>query len=112
MSVYEEGSDFFHLININCTIAVCDRHGYTVRTSNQLMSFNGHKKSCRRVRFNADGSHLVTASKDKSLQVIDMGTGSVTTRIKAAHECVCPLLLVLIVRLVIEFKVIIEDVND
>jgi len=75
--------------NVNCTMTVYDRHGYTVRTSNQLMSFNGHKKSCRRVRFNADGSHLVTASKDKSLQVIDMAAGSVTTRIKAAHECVC-----------------------
>jgi len=54
------------------------------------MSFNGHKKSCRRVRFNTDGSQLVTASKDKSIQVIDMAAGSVTTNIKDAHEYVFP----------------------
>ena len=54
----------------------------------ELMSFNGHKKSCRRVRFNSDGSQLVTASKDKCIQVIDMAAGSVTTRIKDAHEYV------------------------
>jgi len=52
------------------------------------MSFSDHKKSCRRVRFNADGSQLVTASKDKAIQVIDMGAGSVITKLKDAHECV------------------------
>ena len=52
------------------------------------MSFNGHQKSCRRVRFSADGSQLVSASKDKSIQVIDMAAGSVTAKIKDAHEYV------------------------
>ena len=67
---------------------VCDRHGYSVSATHQLMSFNGHKKSCRRVRFSADGSQLVTASKDKSVQVIDMSAGSVTAKLKDAHEYV------------------------
>lgn len=71
----------------------CDRHGYSVTgDSHQLMSFNGHKKSCRRLRFNSDGSQLVTASKDKSIQVIDMAAGSVAAKIKDAHEYVYPLL--------------------
>lgn len=62
-------------------------HSYCAAgTSRQLMSFNGHKKSCRRVRFNSDGSQLVTASKDKSVQVFDMAAGSVTAKIKDAHE--------------------------
>ena len=52
------------------------------------MSFDGHKKSCRRLRFSADGSQLITASKDKSIHVVDMTTGSVSARIKDAHECV------------------------
>ena len=67
----------------------CDRHGYSAAgSSHQLMSFNGHKKSCRRVRFNSDGSQLVTASKDKSIRVIDMAAGSVAAKIKDAHKCV------------------------
>ena len=80
---------------------MCDRHGYNVSSCHQLMSFNGHKKSCRRVRFNADGSRLVSASKDKSIQVIDMGTGSVTAKMKDAHECVYPVLLILSVGLLL-----------
>lgn len=69
-------------------VNACDRRGYSVAGGQELMSFNGHKKSCRRVRFNSDGSQLVTASKDKSIQVIDMAAGSVSARIKDAHECV------------------------
>lgn len=65
----------------------CDRHSYCAAgTSRLLMSFNGHKKSCRRVRFNSDGSQLVTASKDKSVQVIDMAAGSVAAKISDVHE--------------------------
>jgi len=66
------------------------------------MSFSCHKKSCRRVRFNTDGSQLVTASKDKSIQVIDMGAGSIAATIKDAHECVYQLSL-----LIIKFKKIV-----
>lgn len=71
-------------------------HSYSsAGTHCQLMSFSGHKKSCRRVRFNSDGSQLITASKDKSIQVIDMTAGSVAAKIKDAHEsAVFSLLLV------------------
>jgi len=63
------------------------RHSYSAAaTHSQLMSFNGHKKSCRRVRFNSDGSQLISASKDKSIQVVDMSAGSVAAKIKDAHE--------------------------
>ena len=95
---------FFFTETLHCStdIHICDRHGYSVSASHQLMSFNGHKKSCRRVRFNADGSQLVTASKDKSIQVIDMGAGSVSAKIKDAHEYVivnCPLFKISVVGL-------------
>lgn len=74
-----------------CVWCVCvfvdGRHSYCAAdASRQLMSFNGHKKSCRRVRFNADGSQLITASKDKSVQVIDMSAGSVVAKLRDAHE--------------------------
>ena len=82
----------YNLTQLCMCIYVCGRHGYSVSSSShQLMSFNGHKKSCRRVRFNTDGSQLVTASKDKSIQVIDMAAGSVATKIQDAHEYVYPL---------------------
>lgn len=50
------------------------------------MTFNNHKKSCRAVQFAQGGTELVTASKDKSLQVIDLDDGAVKMAIKKAHK--------------------------
>lgn len=50
------------------------------------MTLEHHKKACRALRFSKDGIHLYTASKDKSIQVVDLNTGSVKQKIKAAHR--------------------------
>jgi len=50
------------------------------------MTFNNHKKACRVIRFAQGGTELVTVSKDKSLQVIDLDDGAVKMTIKKAHE--------------------------
>jgi WD40 repeat protein len=76
---------FFAVIEIYCDRVI--RQSYSTSGANrQLMSFSHHKKSCRRLQFNGDGSRLVTASKDKSISLIDMTNGVVTQTIKKAHE--------------------------
>ena len=52
------------------------------------MTFEHHKKACRAVRFSADGQELFTASKDKSIQIVDLNTGVVKHKISKAHEYV------------------------
>ncbi|XP_048774023.2 WD repeat-containing protein 55-like isoform X2 [Ostrea edulis] len=62
-------------------------HTYsTTGENNELMTLEHHKKACRALRFSKDGIHLYTASKDKSIQVVDLNTGSVKQKIKAAHS--------------------------
>lgn len=45
-----------------------------------------HQESCREVKFNADGSVLLSASADRSIGVLDVGTGKLLTRISDAHD--------------------------
>ncbi|XP_062591946.1 WD repeat-containing protein 55-like isoform X3 [Saccostrea cucullata] len=62
-------------------------HTYSnTEESNELMKLEHHKKACRAVRFSDDGLHLYTASKDKSIQIVDLNTGAVKHKIKAAHS--------------------------
>ncbi|KAI8099982.1 WD40-repeat-containing domain protein [Halteromyces radiatus] len=44
------------------------------------------KKSCRGVEFNHDGSLVMTISRDKSIQTIDMTTGRLLQKIPKAHR--------------------------
>lgn len=66
------------------------RHTYsTTGENNELMNLEHHKKACRALKFSSDGIHLYTASKDKSIQVIDLNTGSVKQKLKGAHRYNC-----------------------
>lgn len=63
------------------------RHTYsTTGENNELMNLEHHKKACRALKFSNDGIHLYTASKDKSIQVVDLNTGSIQQKIKGAHR--------------------------
>ncbi|XP_021375127.1 WD repeat-containing protein 55-like [Mizuhopecten yessoensis] len=62
-------------------------HSYSAsRENSTLMSFKNHKKACRALRFSANGEELYTASKDKSIHVVDMNTGALKRKLKKAHE--------------------------
>lgn len=51
-----------------------------------LLDLGHHKKACRALSFSIDGLCLFTASKDKSLQAVDMNTGGVAHSIQKAHN--------------------------
>lgn len=51
----------------------------------ELWSSGHHMKSCRAVRFSADGLRLYTVSRDKAVHVLDAERGQLVTRIRGAH---------------------------
>lgn len=51
-----------------------------------LLDLHHHKKACRALAFSKDGLYLFTASKDKSLQAVDMNTGGVAHAVNKAHK--------------------------
>lgn len=51
----------------------------------ELWSSGHHMKSCRQVRFSADGLKLYTVSRDKAVHVLDAERGQLVTRIRGAH---------------------------
>lgn len=55
--------------------------------TSDLMTLTHHKKACRCLKFSNNGEELYTASKDKSVQIVDLNTGSVKHKFKKAHEC-------------------------
>ncbi|XP_074641045.1 WD repeat-containing protein 55-like [Tubulanus polymorphus] len=64
-------------------------HSYSAtenQTNHLLMTLSHHSKSCRSLRFSDDGEKLYTASKDKSIQIIDMGNGKTIKKMKKAHD--------------------------
>ncbi|KXJ14351.1 WD repeat-containing protein 55 [Exaiptasia diaphana] len=62
-------------------------HSFSTQEQNKmLMELTHHKKACRAVSFTEDGKYLLSVSKDKSLQAVDMNTGSVALTRKKAHE--------------------------
>ncbi|XP_031551133.1 WD repeat-containing protein 55-like [Actinia tenebrosa] len=62
-------------------------HSYSTSEQNKkLMELNHHKKACRAVAFSSDGTYLFTASKDKSLQAVDLNTGAVAHTRRKAHD--------------------------
>ncbi|CAG2248453.1 WD repeat-containing protein 55,WD repeat-containing protein 55 homolog [Mytilus edulis] len=55
--------------------------------TSEIMTLTHHKKACRCLRFSNNGEELYTASKDKSIQIIDLNTGGVKHKFKKAHDC-------------------------
>ncbi|KAM9425636.1 WD repeat-containing protein 55 [Pholidichthys leucotaenia] len=51
----------------------------------ELWSSGHHLKSCRQVRFSADGQRLYTASRDRAVHQLDVERGQLVTRIRGAH---------------------------
>lgn len=60
----------------------------------ELWSSGHHLKSCRQVRFSADGQKLYTVSRDKAVHLLDVERGQLLTRIRGAHEAAINSLLV------------------
>ena len=68
-------------------IILLTRYSYsTEQTNHELMKFGHHKKACRCIRFADSGDKLFTASKDKSISIIDLEKGVVCKHLKKAHE--------------------------
>lgn len=62
------------------------RYRYSREFVEEVTRFSHHKKSCRAVCYNEDGTVLYTISKDKSLAVLDTQNSAVKHHIKDAHE--------------------------
>lgn len=60
----------------------------------ELWSSGHHMKSCRQVRFSADGQKLYSVSRDKAVHLLDVERGQLVTRIRGAHEAPINSLLV------------------
>lgn len=52
----------------------------------ELWSSGHHMKSCRQVRFSADGLKLYSVSRDKAVHLLDAERGQLVTRIRGAHD--------------------------
>eukprot|EP00058_Branchiostoma_floridae_P012884 XP_002598372.1 hypothetical protein BRAFLDRAFT_69729 [Branchiostoma floridae] len=60
-------------------------HSYASSANTLVRTFKHHKKATRAVSFSKDGNSLITSSKDKSLQVVDVETGKVSQCFSQAH---------------------------
>ncbi|XP_066287198.1 WD repeat-containing protein 55-like isoform X1 [Branchiostoma lanceolatum] len=60
-------------------------HSYASSANTLVKTFKHHKKATRAVAFSKDGNSLITSSKDKSLQVVDVETGKVSQCFSQAH---------------------------
>lgn len=62
-------------------------HSYALDSpSRELLHLTHHRTSCRKLRFSADGSVLITGSKDQSLCMVDLNSGAVSQRLPEAHS--------------------------
>lgn len=61
-------------------------HSYSTDENHQLCENTGHTKACRNVSFSSNGERLYSSSKDKSIQVLDLHTGTVVNKLEKAHE--------------------------
>ncbi|XP_029381928.1 WD repeat-containing protein 55 [Echeneis naucrates] len=52
----------------------------------EVWSSGHHLKSCRQVRFSADGLKLCSVSRDKAVHLLDVERGQLVTRIRGAHS--------------------------
>ncbi|KAI8076636.1 carbonic anhydrase [Gilbertella persicaria] len=62
-------------------------YNYSTESPNNLAwSTQISKKSCRGVDFTSDGAHIMSISRDKSLQALDVATGRLLYKIPKAHK--------------------------
>lgn len=61
-------------------------HEYSEESNTLAWSTQASKKSCRGVEFTNDGSHLMSISRDKSIQALDVATGRLLYKIPKAHK--------------------------
>jgi len=62
-------------------------HSYSSEGDNsKLLENTEHAKACRNVTFTSNGERLYTSSKDKSIHILDLNTGTTITKLEAAHE--------------------------
>ncbi|KAJ9086234.1 WD repeat-containing protein jip5 [Entomophthora muscae] len=71
--------------DVYCHSYLADAAG-TVEASEEYYLRRFHKKSCRGVKFNAEGNHFYTISKDKAYTICDTETGKELYRHIDAHE--------------------------
>ncbi|XP_068612043.1 WD repeat-containing protein 55 [Brachionichthys hirsutus] len=57
----------------------------TFGENREVWSSGHHLKSCRQVRFSADGLKLYSVSRDKAVHMLDAERGQLVTRIRGAH---------------------------
>ncbi|XP_068164299.1 WD repeat-containing protein 55 [Antennarius striatus] len=57
----------------------------TLGENREVWSSGHHLKSCRQVRFSADGLKLYSVSRDKAIHLLDAERGQLVTRIRGAH---------------------------
>ncbi|KAL1916058.1 uncharacterized protein VTP21DRAFT_6062 [Calcarisporiella thermophila] len=61
-------------------------HRYSSDGNIELFSLRPHKKSCRGVTFSPDGAGLISISKDKSIQAIDLNSCQIVSTKPESHE--------------------------
>lgn len=61
----------------------------------ELWSSGHHVKSCRQVRFSADGQKLYSVSRDRALHLLDVERGRLLSRVRGAHQAPINSLLLL-----------------
>lgn len=66
----------------------------TEGANRELWSSGHHIKSCRQVRFSADGHKLFSVSRDKAVHLLDVERGQLLSRIRGAHQAPINSLLV------------------
>ncbi|KAI9019364.1 WD40-repeat-containing domain protein [Phycomyces nitens] len=62
----------------------CYRYG--IKGNQQVWSTQLSRKSCRGVEFTPDGSVMISISRDRSIQKVDVQTGRLSMRIPKAHK--------------------------
>ncbi|XP_065059296.1 WD repeat-containing protein 55-like [Rhopilema esculentum] len=77
-------SDIIAAGKINGKITVCSFS--TSEPNAKIYSLKHHRKACRSIAFSSDGKKLLTSSKDKTIQVVNMDTGQILNKIENAHN--------------------------
>uniref|UniRef100_T2M5J7 WD repeat-containing protein 55 n=1 Tax=Hydra vulgaris TaxID=6087 RepID=T2M5J7_HYDVU len=83
------GIDFHPISNVVAAGEINGRvtlYSISPEGNKTLLTLKQHKKACRSVLFSKTGDKLYSCSKDKSIKVTDMNTGSVLHDKQKAHE--------------------------
>ncbi|KAI9475542.1 MAG: hypothetical protein EXX96DRAFT_270171 [Benjaminiella poitrasii] len=61
-------------------------YNYSLEQNTLAWTTQASKKSCRGVEFTPSGAHLMSISRDKSIQALDVSTGRLLYKIPKAHK--------------------------